>query len=57
MTAGELQQPEEWLTIEEAARVLRISEWLAYKLAKKGKLPGCMRVGRRWRVSRRALGA
>ncbi len=43
------------LSIEEAARVLRISRSRAYELAQGGELPGLVRIGRSLRVSRRAL--
>lgn len=43
------------LTIPEAARLLRISNDLAYALARRGELPGALQFGRRWRVSRKRL--
>jgi excisionase family DNA binding protein len=43
------------LTVEEAARMLRISRGAAYALAKAGTLPGVFRLGRTLRVSRAAL--
>ena len=43
------------LTIDEAARYLRISKSSLYKLAQERKIP-CQKVGRHWRFSRIALG-
>jgi len=43
------------MTIEEAARVLRISRSLAYELARRGELPGVLRLGHRFIVSRSQL--
>ena len=46
------------LSIPEAARELKISKTLAYSLARKGKLPGVLRIGeRRLIVSRFQLEA
>lgn len=47
----------EVLTVEEAARVLGISRWLAYEQARSGAIGGVpiIRIGRRMLVSRRAL--
>ncbi len=45
----------EALTIADVARLLRISPSYAYKLARQGKLPGAVRLGRRWVVLRRLL--
>ena len=43
------------LTIEEVARLLRISRGAAYQAARRGELPGVRRVGRTLRVSRDAV--
>lgn len=43
------------MKIEEAARILGISRQTGYDLANVGKLPGAIRLGRRWVVSRRAI--
>ena len=43
------------VTVEEAARILGIGRQTAYELAREGKLPGALRLGRRIVVSRRAL--
>lgn len=43
------------LTIEEAAKFLRIGRTAAYSAARSGDLPGVIRVGRSLRVSRVAL--
>jgi len=38
-------------TVEDAAELLRIGRTLAYELAKRGELPGLVKVGRLYRVS------
>ena len=43
------------MKIEEAAQVLGIGRQTAYDLANEGKLPGAIRLGKRWVVSRKAL--
>lgn len=43
------------LTVEEAARLLRLSRSLAYRLAKAGQLPGVFRLGGVYRISREAF--
>lgn len=43
------------LSVEQAARQLGIGRTLAYQLARRGELPGVIRVGRFFRVSRPAL--
>lgn len=48
-------EPVAVLTVEEAAALLRISRGAAYALAKRGELPGVIRLGRTLRVSRQAL--
>lgn len=45
----------EYLTVDEAAAVLRIGRHAAYKAAERGELPGVIRVGRFYRVRRAAL--
>lgn len=45
------------LSVEETAQVLGIGRALAYDLARQGKLPGMLRLGRRIRVSSRILDA
>ena len=45
------------LTGVEAANILGIGRNTAYELARQGKLPGALRLGRRILVSRRALEA
>lgn len=44
-----------FLTIEEAAQVLRISPRSAYTLAREGRLEGAVKVGNQWRVNRDVL--
>ncbi len=43
------------LKVEEAAIILGIGRQTAYELAKQGKLPGALRLGRRIVVSRSQL--
>lgn len=43
------------ITVEEAAHRLGIGRTLAYELARRGELPGVLRLGRVFRVSRPAL--
>ena len=45
------------LTVVEAANILGIGRNTAYELARQGKLPGALRLGRRILVSRQALEA
>ena len=44
-----------FLTIEEAADLLRISPRSAYTLARESRLAGAVKVGNQWRVDRDAL--
>ena len=43
------------MTVDAAARRLGIGRQLAYDLANQGKLPGALRLGRRFVVSRKML--
>lgn len=43
------------LTVEEVAKLLRISRGAAYQAVRRGELPGVVRVGRTLRVSRDAV--
>ena len=45
------------LTITQVARLLRIGRMGCYKAARRGDLPGLIRIGRRLLVSRAALDA
>ena len=45
------------MTVEEAAALLGIGRQTAYDLAARGGLPGALRLGRRWVISRKALDA
>lgn len=44
----------DYLTIPEAAALLRVAERTLYTLARQGKFPA-MKVGNQWRVDREAL--
>jgi len=43
------------LSVEEACRLLGIGRTAGYELARRGSLPGVLRLGRRFVVSRPAL--
>jgi excisionase family DNA binding protein len=43
------------MTVEAAAELAGISRSLAYQLARRGDLPGALRLGRRFVVSRRVF--
>ena len=43
------------LTIMEVAKTLGISRGLAYDLARQGKLPGVIRLGKRLLISRKCM--
>lgn len=43
------------MTVEEACRLLGLGRTLGYELARRGELPGVIRLGRRFLVSRPAL--
>jgi excisionase family DNA binding protein len=47
----------DWLTPAEAARSLKISVGTIYELLAANRLPGPIRIGRQWRISRQALEA
>lgn len=49
MKTGQL--PPDLLTVPEAAKRLGISQATAYRLARKGTLPGLVRIGHQLRVS------
>jgi len=44
-----------FLTIKEAAELLRISPRSAYTLAQEGRMEGAVKIGNQWRVDRDAL--
>ena len=46
----------DFLTVAEAAELLRIAERTAYKLVREGRLPA-VKVGNQWRIERSALEA
>ncbi len=43
------------ITVKEAAAMLAITEWRAYELARRGQLPGVVRIGRYVRFDPGAL--
>ena len=43
------------MKVEEAAAILGIGRQTAYDLANIGQLPGAIRLGKRWVVSKQAL--
>lgn len=43
------------MTVEEACRLLGVGRTVGYDLARRGELPGVIRLGRRFVVSRPAL--
>ena len=43
------------MNVEDAAAILGIARQTAYNLATRGELPGALRLGRRWIVSRKVL--
>jgi excisionase family DNA binding protein len=43
------------LTIEEAAELLHLAPETTYRLARRGQLPGALKLGGRWRVRRDLL--
>jgi excisionase family DNA binding protein len=53
MQLGRLDQERRTLTAEEARRVAGLSRGLLYELLRQGKIPGAIRVGRRWIIGRR----
>jgi len=51
----DLQELPPVLTVEEAAKLLRIGRTAAYRAARSGAMPGVVRIGRTLRVSRDAV--
>jgi excisionase family DNA binding protein len=49
MTTATDSRPAEFLTVPEAARLLRVREATVRRLARRGELPA-LRVGSRWRI-------
>jgi excisionase family DNA binding protein len=45
----------DWLTPAQAARTLQISVGTVYSLISQGRMPGPVRLGNQWRISRKAL--
>lgn len=50
-----MQDEPRFLTVPEAARLLRINRGRAYEMANDGTLPGVIRLGRTIRVDRERL--
>ena len=48
-------KPHEFLSIDEAAELLRVNRKTLYDAVKRGELPGIVKVGRLLRVRRSAL--
>ena len=46
---------EDFLTIQEVAKLLRIGQRTTYDLARRGRLGGAIKVGNQWRVDRAAF--
>ena len=44
----------EFMTVVEAAKVLRIGERTAYKLVRQGRIPA-IKVGNQWRIEKQAF--
>lgn len=51
----EHKEPPEILTVVDAAQLLRVSVSNIYRLAERGELPGAVKVGGQWRISRAQL--
>lgn len=49
-----VEQPDEVLTVDQAAKLLGFSTDRVYTALRDGELPG-LRVGNKWRLSKRAL--
>jgi excisionase family DNA binding protein len=47
-------QEDEFLTIEEAAKKLKVAKATIYRMARKGKLPA-VKFGKVWRISNKKL--
>ncbi|MEX0650186.1 MAG: helix-turn-helix domain-containing protein [Candidatus Andersenbacteria bacterium] len=51
---SELDSKEEFLTVQEAAKKLRVKPITIYRMARAGKLPA-IKFGKSWRISSRRL--
>lgn len=51
-----MDREEEYLTIEEAAKKLKVSEITIYRMARRGEIPA-FKFGRSWRISSNDLKA
>ena len=47
----------EFLTLSEVAALLKLGERTTYDLARQGRLVGAAKIGRQWRVGKKALEA
>jgi len=43
------------ITLVDAAKLLKISQSTAYRMAERWELPGCSKVAGQWRVNRAAM--
>ncbi len=50
-----VREPKEFLTVREAARLLRVSERTMRKHLAAGRMPGARRIGAVWRIRRAAI--
>jgi excisionase family DNA binding protein len=46
---------DEVMTLADASELLRLSKTALYRLAERGELPGAVKIGGQWRVSRAQL--
>jgi excisionase family DNA binding protein len=46
---------QEFMTVPEVAEVLRFPQQQVRLLCQSGRIPGAVRIGRRWRISRTRL--
>jgi len=49
-------KPDEFLTIEEVAKILKVTKVTLYRMARKGKIPA-VKFGKAWRISSKLLEA
>jgi len=49
-------KPDEFLTIEEVAKILKVTKVTLYRMARKGKIPA-VKFGKAWRINSKLLEA